>query len=87
MSSISPGNPQGLAGNVTRKPAAPPKPPKPAGVAAAGRGPSFGEAAQTKKAPPKVPAKKAAGGVDLLDSLEGNADADVGGWETLKPTG
>jgi len=46
-----------------------------------------------KQPPPQVPAKPqtkeplhgAATEVDLLDSLDGDGDGGLGGWETLKP--
>lgn len=66
-------------GSISGKPGAPPKPPKPAGVAVAG-------STIARKPAPQVPAKED-GAVDLLDSLEGDGGAGIGGWETLKPTG
>lgn len=69
----------GASGSVGGKSGAPPKPPKPAGVAVTG-------STIARKPAPQVPAKKD-GAVDLLDSLEGDGGAGIGGWETLKPTG
>lgn len=75
----APASLSGAPGSISGKPGAPPKPPKPAGVAVAGN-------TIARKPAPQVPGKED-GAVDLLDSLEGDGGAGIGGWETLKPTG
>ncbi|PKS06412.1 hypothetical protein jhhlp_007160 [Lomentospora prolificans] len=70
-----------------------------AAVRLPGMSPAEGASAQApavqmkKKPPPQVPAKPAppketlemGPGVDLLDTLDGEGDGGLGGWETLKP--